>query len=112
MERPLVTTIDGAPAAGGSGPADPTVVILFNDRSGPGQVVDIVANKHAFVDSEIWETEDEQSRPAWLLVLRCETATADQLFDLIGSRLPDYIQPRRFPPSRLAAVRSSGTRVA
>ena len=37
---------------------------------------------------------------------------AEQLLELIGSRLPDYIQARRFPPSRLELVRSAGTRIA
>ena len=128
---PLVTTIDDGqeptqprPAAAQAQPhahpapapqppsvANPTIVILFNEKTGPGQVADLIGNKHAFTEMEIWETTDEQDRPAWLLIVACETATADQLFDLIGSRLPDYIQPRRFPPSRLAYVRQHGERV-
>ena len=32
--------------------------------------------------------------------------------DLIGSRLPDYIQARRFPPSRMSVVRRTGTRMS
>ncbi len=126
---PLVTTIDDGPEPTQPRPAtaqaqqqpaqqaappsvdNPTIVILFNERTGPGQVAEIIGNKHAFTETEIWETVDEQDRPAWLLIVACETATADQLFDLIGSRLPDYIQPRRFPPSRMAYVRQHGSRV-
>jgi hypothetical protein len=113
MTPPLVTTIDDGPSKGGGGrrPAEPTSIILFNERTGPTQVVDIISRGHAFVESEIWETVDEQERPAFLLVLRGETATADQLFDLIGSKLPDYIQARRFPPSRMEEVRRTGKRI-
>ena len=108
----LVTTIeDNTPAAPRRGP-EPTVIILFNEKTGPSQVVEIVSGKHSFVLSETWETVDEQQRPAWLLVMMCETATADQLFDIIGTRLPDYIQARRFPVSRLPIVRRDGTRIA
>jgi hypothetical protein len=109
---PLVTTIDegpnptGSPRAGG-----PTAIILFNEKSGPAQVVDIVVAKHSFIETEIWETVDEQDRPAFLLAITCETATADQIIELIGSRLPDYIQARRFPPSRLDLVRRTGTKL-
>jgi hypothetical protein len=110
--NPLVTTIeDGPEPAAPLGGDRSTVMILFNERSGPGQVVEIIAGRHAFTVAETWETVDEQDRPAWLLVLTCETATADQLFDLIGSRLPDYIQARRFPPSRLDLVRRTGSQV-
>lgn len=115
---PLVTRIDDGPepasrasASRAADPNEPTIIILFNEKSGPGQVADIIGNKHAFIETETWETTDEQDRPAWVLVVRCETATADQLFDLIGSRLPDYIQPRRFPPSRMELVRRTGTKV-
>lgn len=105
MTRPLVTTVDGDPATGAPRPADPTLLILFNDKAGPQQVVDIVASKHAFVETQTYDTRDERDRPAWLLVLTCETATATELFDMIGSRLPDYIQARRFPASRLPEIR-------
>lgn len=87
------------------------MVILFNEKTGPSQVAEIIAGKHSFVQTEIWETTDEQQRPAWLLVMTCETATPEQLFELIGSRLPDYIQARRFPPSRLPVVRRDGNRI-
>lgn len=113
MQRPLVTTVDGAPIA----PAapvrpEPTLLILFNEKSGPPLVIDIIGAKHAFVETEIWTTTDETDRPAWLLVITCETATPSELFDLIGSRLPDYIQSRQFPLSRLADVRRTGTRLS
>lgn len=108
-QQPIITPTEGAP---GDEVADPTILIIFNERSGPGQVADIIAGKHAFFEAEVWQTEDEQGRPAWLLALACETATADQLFELVGSRLPDYIQARRFPPSLLAAVRRTGSRLA
>jgi len=122
MSPPLVTTIeDGSQSGGGAGgpgdgggadrPVKSSLLILFNERTGPTQVAEIIALKHSFVDTEVWETVDELDRPAFLLVVNCETATADQLFDLIGSRLPDYIQARRFPPSRMGEVRRSGTRV-
>lgn len=111
---PLVTTIDEGPnptvppaPAGG-----PTVLIIFNEKSGPTQVAEIISNRHSFIQTETWETVDEQDRPAWVLTVECETATGDQLLDLIGSRLPDYIQARRFPPSRMEVVRRTGTRVA
>ena len=107
----LVTTIDdNTPAAPRRG-TEPTIVILFNEKTGPSQVADIIAGKHSFVETEIWETVDEQGRSAWLLVLTCETASPEALFELIGSRLPDYIQARRFPPSRLPLVRRDGTRI-
>lgn len=112
MHPPLVTTIDEGPHAGSSRAAGPTVIIIFNERSGPSQVAEIISTKHSFIDAETWETVDEQDRTAYLLVVTCETATADQLFELIGSRLPDYIQARRFPPSRMAHVRRTGTRVS
>jgi hypothetical protein len=113
MNPPLVTTIDDGPPQGGQRrPGEPTVIILFNERTGPNQVAEIISRSHAFVESETWETVDEQERPAFLLVLTCETATAEQLFDLIGSKLPDYIQARRFPPSRMAQVRQQGTRLS
>ena len=105
MNRPLVTPVDSAPE-----PAPP-ILIIFNDKAGPGQVVDLVSVKHAFIESEVWTTTDEQGRPAWLLALTCETATPEDLLELIGSRLPDYIQARRFPASRLAQVRAEGERL-
>jgi hypothetical protein len=105
MMRPLVTTVDGSPGGVVPKPVGPTLLILFNDKAGPQQVVDIVASKHAFVESQTYDTIDEQQRPAWLLVLTCETATAAEHFDMIGSRLPDYIQARRFPASRLPEIR-------
>lgn len=110
---PLVTTIDEGsdPTASPRG-SGPTAMILFNERSGPTQVADIISAKHAFVETETWETTDEQDRAAWLLVVTCETATADQLIELIGSRLPDYIQARRFPPSRLPHVQRTGNRLS
>ena len=110
---PLVTTIDEGPDPTASArTAGPTVLIIFNEKSGPGQVAEIIANKHSFIEIEMWETTDEQDRPAFLLAVTCETATAEQLLDLIGSRLPDYIQARRFPPSRMDLVRRTGTRMA
>lgn len=110
---PLVTTIDDGPDATASARGTgPTVVILFNEKSGPSQVAEIIANKHSFIETEMWETVDEQDRPAYLLTVVCETATAEQLLDLVGSRLPDYIQARRFPPSRLDVVRRTGTRIS
>lgn len=112
MHAPLVTTIDDGPNRSASRPAGPTVIILFNERTGPSQVAEIISNRHSFIETETWETVDEQDRSAYLLVVTCETATADQLFELIGSRLPDYIQARRFPPSRMELVRRTGTRVA
>jgi hypothetical protein len=126
MNPPLVTTIDDGPpqggrgdgggaggggGQGGGGEPQPTILILFNERTGPSQVAEIIGLRHSFIESEVWETVDEQDRQAFLLALNCETATADQLFELIGSRLPDYIQARRFPPSRLAEVRRTGTRL-
>lgn len=112
MGRPLVTTIEDDDGAGARTPVGPTVVLTFNEKTGPTLVAEIIAARHAFVATEAWETVDEQGRTAWLLVATCETASADQLFELIGSRLPDYIQARRFPPSRLAEVQRTGTRVA
>jgi hypothetical protein len=111
MNPPLVTTIDEGPEPMSQRAGEPTVIILFNEKTGPSQVMDIITAKHSFVESETWETVDELDRPAWVLVVTCETAGADQLFDLIGSRLPDYIQARRFPPSRMSVVRRTGTRV-
>lgn len=111
MNRPLVTPVDGADEPAPVPAADP-VLILFNERSGPAQVIELVAARHAFVESAVWQTSDEQGRPAWLLSLRCETANADELHVLIGSRLPDYIQARRFPPSRLAAVEAEGEQLS
>ena len=109
---PLVTTIDDGPNPTASPrAAGPTVVILFNEKSGPSQVAEIIATKHSFIETEMWETVDEQERPAFLLLVQCETATAEQLLELVGSRLPDYIQARRFPPSRLDTVRRTGTRI-
>lgn len=126
MTPPLVTTISDGPPQGGGGSggggdggdgggrseeSQPTIIIIFNERSGPAQVADIIGLRHSFIEQEVWETADEQGRQAFLLAVTCETATADQLFELIGSRLPDYIQARRFPPSRLAEVRRTGTRI-
>lgn len=109
---PLVTTIDEGPnPTGSTRAAGPTVVIIFNEKSGPAQVAEIISNKHSFIETEMWETVDEQDRPAFLLTVMCETATAEQLLDLVGSRLPDYIQARRFPPSRMELVRRTGTRI-
>jgi hypothetical protein len=112
MNPPLVTTIDEGPDASARRPGEPTIVILFNERTGPSQVAEIITTKHSFIETETWETVDETDRPAWVLMVTCETATADQLFDLIGSRLPDYIQPRRFPMSRMDVVRREGTRIS
>ncbi|MCW2972442.1 MAG: hypothetical protein JWN72_715 [Thermoleophilia bacterium] len=112
MNRPLVTTVDGTTVPAPPAPPEPTMLIAFNEKSGAPQVVDIIAAKHAFVETEIWKTVDEQGRDAWVLVITCETATASEIFDLIGSRLPDYIQARHFPPSRLPELRRSGDRVS
>lgn len=110
---PLVTTIDEGPNPTAPQRAvGPTIVIIFNEKSGPAQVAEIIAGKHSFIETEMWETVDEQDRPAFLLTVECETANAEQLLDLVGSRLPDYIQARRFPPSRLEHVRRTGTRIA
>jgi hypothetical protein len=106
MTRPLVTPVESAPEP------DPPVLILFNEKSGPAQVIDLVGVRHSFTESEVWATTDEQGRPAWLLALTCETATPNELFELIGSRLPDYIQARRFPPSRLPQVRAEGEQLS
>ena len=113
MNRPLVTTVDGAtvPAAVPA-PPEPTMLIVFNEKSGAPQVVDIIAAKHAFVATETWKTVDEQERDAWVLVVTCETATPGEIYELIGSRLPDYIQARHYPPSRLTELRRSGERVS
>lgn len=108
---PLVSTIDDGAGDTSERLAAPTVIILFNERSGPAQVAEIIANRHSFIETETWETVDEQDRAAWVLLVTCETATAEQLFELIGSRLPDYIQARRFPPSRMVHVRRTGTRI-
>lgn len=107
VQPPLVTPIAAEPEPDADGPA-PTILILFNDRQGPALVTEILRNRHAFVETEVWETVDEDDRPAYLLVAWCETAGPDALFELIGSRLPDYIQARRFPPSRLELVRRAG----
>jgi hypothetical protein len=98
MSSPLVTEV-----------AAPTVSILFNDKAGPAQVADIVSRQHAFVEYEMYETKDESERSAWLLLVYCETASQQEIMQMIGSRLPDYIQPRVFPPSRVEAIRRSGT---
>lgn len=111
MNPPLVTTIDDGPGAAARRPAGPTVIIIFNEKSGPSQVVELIGNRHSFIETETWETVDERDRTAYVLAVTCETATAEQLFDLIGSRLPDYIQARRFPPSRMDVVRRTGTQV-
>jgi hypothetical protein len=113
MQRPLVTPRDDSgPDNGGVSVDTPTIAIIFNEKSGPGQVIEIIAGKHAFAEHEVWETSDEAGRFAWLLIVWCETASADQLFDLIGSRLPDYIQPRRFPPSRITVTKQHGQQLA
>lgn len=88
-----------------NGRGDPTLAILFNDKGGPDQVIEIIQAKHAFVDFETYQTDDERGRPAYLLLVYCETATPDQLFDMIGTRLPDYVQARRFPLTRLQELR-------
>lgn len=111
MSRPLVTTIDDGRDAPAPAHAGPTVIILFNEKSGPWLVAEIIAAKHSFIVTEMWQTVDETDRTAFVLVVTCETATADQLFELIGSRLPDYIQARRFPRGRLDLVRRTGTRL-
>ncbi|MBC7645401.1 MAG: hypothetical protein H7123_09745 [Thermoleophilia bacterium] len=104
---PLITTVHD-----GAAPQQPTLSIIFNERSAPDQVADLISRAHAFVEFASYETVDEQGRPAFLLVVFCETATADDLFDLIGSRLPDYIQSRRFPSSRIPAVRAAAAEAA
>lgn len=104
MKRPLVTRIDQDSEKQKNDP----ILVIFNEHSGPGQVIDLVNVKHAFIEYEVWKHQDEQGRPAWILILTCETATAEEVLDLVGSRLPDYIQVRRFPLSRLSLVRSSG----
>lgn len=111
MTVPLVTPTGGDDLDGRSATNEP-IAILFNDRAGPGLVADIILLKHAFVAFEVYETVDEQGRSAFLLLIDCETANAEQLLELVGSRLPDYIQSRRFPPSRVDAVKSTGTRLA
>lgn len=83
----------------------PSLAILFNDKAGPDQVIDIIKTKHAFVGFETYQTEDEVGRPAFLLLVYCETASPETLYDMIGNRLPDYIQARRFPISRLEQLR-------
>ena len=90
----------------------PTLAIIFNERSAPDQVADLISRGHAFVGFESFETVDEEGRAAFLLVVFCETSSADDLFDLIGSRLPDYIQSRRFPNSRIPAVRAEAASFA
>lgn len=95
---------DGGSARGPASSQD--VIIIFNDRGGPTLVQEIVERMHAFCSFEVLETSDELGNMAWVQVIGCETATPDQLFELIGNRLPDYIRARRFPPSRLAALRA------
>ncbi len=85
----------------------PSVAILFNEKSGPDQVVDIISRQHAFVQHEPLVTVDERGSTAWLLLLACETARPEQIMEMVGNRLPDYIQARLFPPSMVDAVRSS-----
>lgn len=94
MSNPLVTEV-----------SDPSVAILFNEKSGPGQVADILNRQHAFVEYEVYDTHDEQGRPAWLLLVYIETATPNEVMAMIGSRLPDYIQARMYPPSLIEKVR-------
>jgi hypothetical protein len=86
---------------------EPTSAILFNEKGGPEMVGDMVSRMHAFVDYEVFETKDEDDRPAFLLLIYCETATPEDIDAIIGSRLPDYIVARRFPISRIAAVRKA-----
>jgi hypothetical protein len=90
----------------------PTVAIIFNERSGPDQVAEIIARQHAFTEFETYEVADEIGRPAYLLLAYCETGTANELFDMIGHRLPDYIQARKFPPSRVEDVRRAAAHAA
>lgn len=96
MSSQLVTPID-----------EPTLCMIFNERKGAELVAEAIERQHAFVEFEAFDTTDEQGRSAVLLLIRCETATAQELFELIGHRLPDYIQARWFPPSRVASVISS-----
>lgn len=108
MDRPFITPLDPISA---DLPPSEDLLVLFNDRAGATQMRDLVLVRHAFVTFETWETVDEQERRAFLLLVRCETADAEELMGLVTGRLPDYIQVRRFPPSRLDDVRRSGTRV-
>lgn len=85
----------------------PTLAVLFNEHSGPEQVADIISRQHAFVEFEAYDTVDETGRAAYLLLVYCETADADQLYALIGNRLPDYVLARRFPLSRVDTVRAA-----
>lgn len=111
MAVPLVTRIPRDDADDGAVDPPPTVAILFNEKSGPEQVAELVMVRHAFCEFEVWGTEDEHGREAWLLAVWCETAGAEELVEMIGSRLPDYIQARRFPLSRIVKVRASGSRI-
>jgi hypothetical protein len=85
----------------------PTLAVLFNENSGPEQVAELISRQHAFVEYEAYDTTDEEGRAAYLLLVYCETATADQLYDLIGNRLPDYVLARRFPTSRVEDIRTA-----
>ena len=72
---PLVTTIDDGPnpTTPPTRAAGPNVIIIFNEKSGPAQVAEIISNRHSFIVTETWETVDEQDRPAWLLTVDCES---------------------------------------
>jgi hypothetical protein len=89
---------------------DPTLAMLFNDKKGPELALEAIRRDHAFVESEVVETEDEQGRRAYLLVIACETAPAEQLFALGASRMPDYIRARHYPLSRVVRLRGQAAR--
>ena len=112
VATPGPATDTAASPAGDAVSGPPSAAILFNEKSAPQQVVDIIDQKHAFVGYEGWETVDEQGRPAWLLLIWCETASEVEILELVGGRLPDYIRARRFPPSQVARVRRDGTQMA
>lgn len=82
------------------------MAVIFNDRTGPAMVQEIIERVHSFCKYDMYDTVDENGRSAWLLIVECETATPDQLYALIGQNLPDYIRARRFPPTRLEQLRS------
>lgn len=86
-----------------------TLAVIFNDAAGPQMVVDIIERVHSFIGYETVTTKDERGSTAWLLIVRCETATPGELFEMIGNRLPDYIRARHFPPSRLAQLTSKAS---
>ncbi len=85
----------------------PTIALIFNDRSAAGQVQELIERDHAFARYESIEAEDEQGRAAWVLAIWCETATANQIYDSVVPRLPDYIRARWFPPTRVRELVSS-----